>query len=263
MAARNRNAAAVPAQRWIADRYAAHGRFVADLAEPLLAMLRPAPGERVLDLGCGDGALTEKIAAGGAWVVGSDLSRDQVRATHGRGLPAVVADGRALCFGACFDAILTNAALHWIRPPDAVIDGMWRALRPGGRLVGEMGGEGNVAAIAGALMDGMDRLGLDGEAAFPWYFPGPSEYRARLEARGFDVMAIQLIPRPTELPGDITAWFETFGESFLLAVPAAQRARFVAEAVESLRPILFAPHGRWVADYVRLRFAAVKPATAV
>jgi len=262
MAARKNSPAEPPAQRWLADRYAAHGRFVADLAEPLIAMLRPAPGERVLDLGCGDGALTEKVAAAGAWVVGTDMSRDQVAATHGRGLPAAVADGRALCFGAAFDAILTNAALHWIKPPDAAIDGMWRALKPGGRLVGEMGGEGNVAAIASALMAAMARRGLDGRAAFPWYFPSPAEYRTRLEARGFRVVSIQLIRRPTELPGDITAWFETFGESFLLAVPAEQRADFAAEAAEALRPALFAPYGRWVADYVRLRFAAIKPSAA-
>lgn len=262
MAARS-SPATPPAQRWIADRYAAHGRFVADLAEPLIAMLRPVTGERVLDLGCGDGALTEKIAALGAWVVGADLSRDLVTATYARGLPAVVADGRALCFAGAFDAILTNAALHWIRPPEAAIDGMWRALKPGGRLVGEMGGEGNVAAIAGALIAAMTRRGLDGNAAFPWYFPGTAQYRSLLEARGFQVTSIELIRRPTELPGDITGWFETFGESFLLAVPARQRADFIAEAVEALRPTLFAPHGRWVADYVRLRFAAVRPPVPV
>jgi SAM-dependent methyltransferase len=256
------NPAAMPAQSWIADRYAAHGRFVADLAEPLIALLRPAPGERVLDLGCGDGALTEKIAAAGAWVVGADLSHDLVIAAHARGVPAVRADARRLCFAGAFDAVLTNAALHWIKPPEAAVDAMWRALRPGGRLVGEMGGEGNVAAIAGALMDAMTRRGLDGRAAFPWYFPGPAAYRSLLEARGFHVDSIELIRRPTELPGDIAGWFETFGESFLLAIPESQRADFIAEATEALRPTLFAPHGRWVADYVRLRFTATKPPEA-
>ena len=205
-----------------------------------VALARVRPGERVLDLGCGDGALTEKIAASGAWVVGADLSRDLVTATRARGLPAVVADGRALCFAGVCDAILTNAALHWIKPPEAVIDGMWRALKPGGRLVGEMGGEGNVAAIAGALIAAMARRGLDGNAAFPWYFPSTTAYRSLLEARGFQVASIELIRRPTELPGDITGWFETFGESFLLAVPAPQRADFIAEAVEALRQAILA-----------------------
>ena len=248
-----------PAQRWIAERYATNARFVADLAEPLIAMLNPAPGELVLDLGCGDGALTEKIAAVGARVVGTDFSPDQVAATRARGIPGVVADGRALPFDGAFDAILTNAALHWMTPPDAVVESMWRALRPGGRLVGEMGGEGNVAHISGALVAAMDRRGLDGRAAIPWYFPGPREYSRLLEARGFRVHDIALIPRPTELPGDITGWFETFGESFVLSVPPEQRREFVAEAAAALRPILFEPNGRWIADYVRLRFSAIKP----
>lgn len=250
-----------PAQRWIAERYATNARFVADLAEPLIAILDPKPGEYVLDLGCGDGALTEKLAALGARVVGSDLSRDQVAATRARGIPAIVADGRALPFAvAAFDAILTNAALHWMRPPEPVIDGMWRALKPGGRLVGEMGGEGNVAAIAGALIAAMERRGLDGNAAVPWYFPGTAEYRRLLEKRGFQVESIELIPRPTALPGDITGWFETFGDSFVMAVPSPQREGFIAEAAAALRPALFEPYGRWVADYVRLRFVAFKPA---
>jgi hypothetical protein len=144
--------------------------------------------------------------------------------------------------------------------PDAVIDGIWRALKPGGRLVGEMGGAGNVATIAHALMAAMERRGYDGGAAYPWYFPAPAAYRGRLEARGFAVSSMTLIPRPTPLPGDISDWFDTFAESFLLAVPAAERAGFIAEVREALRPALYVPQGRWVADYVRLRFSATKPA---
>jgi trans-aconitate methyltransferase len=247
------------AQRWFPDRYAAHGRFVADLAEPLLGLLDPKSGERILDLGCGDGALTQKVAAAGADVVGVDASADQIEAAKALGLDARVADGQALTFDTEFDAILTNAALHWMKDADAVIDGMWRALKPGGRLVGEMGGQGNVAKVSGALMAAMDRRGLDSRAANPWYFPGPDEYRAKLEARGFRVDYIELIPRPTPLPADISGWFETFGESFILAVPEDQRAEFIAEARESLRSELQDADGNWTADYVRLRFAAVKP----
>jgi hypothetical protein len=137
---------------------------------------------------------------------------------------------------------------------------MWRALRPGGRVVGEMGGQGNVEKIGDALMAAMDRRGLDGRAAFPWYFPGPDEYRARLESRGFEVSYIELIPRPTPLPADIAGWFETFGEAFLLAVPESERAAFVEEAREALRPALQDGTGAWTADYVRLRFTAARPA---
>lgn len=246
-------------QRWIADRYARNARFVADLGEPLLDILSPCAGERILDLGCGDGALTQKILDRGAWVVGVDSAPDQIAATANLGIPAAVMDGHALAFDSAFDGILTNAALHWMRRPDAVIDGMWRALRPGGRLVGEMGGAGNVARISTALSDELTRRGLDSQSACPWYFPDPDEYQARLEARGFEIRSIELIPRPTPLPGDITEWIHTFGEQFLSAVPVGDRAGFLDDVSAKLRPSLFDPTGQWVADYMRLRFAAIRP----
>ncbi len=144
--------------------------------------------------------------------------------------------------------------------PDEVAAGMHRALVPGGRLIGEMGGEGNVRIITGALIDAMARRGLDGEAAFPWYFPSPEAYAAKLEAAGFEVGSIALIERPTPLPGDITGWLATFAESFVLAVPEPLRAEFIEDVREALRPRLVNDDGVWVADYVRLRFLAVKPA---
>lgn len=245
-----------PGQRWFADRYAENARFVADLAEPLIGLLDAQEGEMILDLGCGDGALTEKITAGGARVIGVDASPDQVAAARKRGIEACVMDGHALAFEGAFDGVLTNAALHWMQRPDAVINGLYRALRPGGRLVGEMGGEGNVAHISGAIIMAMEKRGLDGEARFPWYFPSVDDYRGRLRRGGFEVGYIELIPRPTRLPGDMAAWLDTFCEDFLLAVPERDRDDFVAEVVAALRPILFEPHGEWVADYVRLRFTA-------
>ena len=247
-------------QRWIAERYAENARFVADLGAPLLDMLAPRPGERILDLGCGDGALTAKIAAAGARVVGVDASPDQIAACHARGLDAHVVDGHALDFEAEFDAILTNAALHWMTRPDEVVAGMHRALVPGGRVAGEMGGQGNVKIITGELIGAMARLGIDGEAAFPWYFPGPDEYAARLETGGFDVLSMELIERPTPLPGDISGWLATFCEAFVLAVPESIRSAFIDDVREALRPRLVDGTGVWVADYVRLRFHAVKPA---
>ena len=131
-----------PRQRWFADRYSTNARFVADLAEPLLKTLLPVKGELILDLGCGDGALTKKICNSGAFVIGADASFDQVAAARSLGVSTVVMDGHYLAFNNIFDAIFTNASLHWMTSPDDVIEGMWNSLKPGGRLVGEMGGPG-------------------------------------------------------------------------------------------------------------------------
>jgi trans-aconitate methyltransferase len=249
-----------PTQHWDPDRYARNARFVAELGQPVVALLAPQAGERILDLGCGDGALTRRLGEVGASVVGVDSSAEQVAAARAAGLDARVMSGEALAFDREFDAVFSNAALHWMRQPAAVIAGVWRALKPGGRFVGEMGGHGNVHHIKTALVAALDRRGFDGNAAVPWYFPTPAEYRGLLEAQGFRVRAIELIPRPTPLPGDIVGWLETFAENFTRRVPPAGRADFLKEVAEALRPHLCSADGAWTADYVRLRFAADKPA---
>lgn len=229
---------------------------MADLGAPLLALLAPGPGQSILDLGCGDGALSLRIAQSGATVVAVDASPDMVAAARARGLDARLMEGEALTFEGDFDAVFSNAALHWMRRPDAVIAGIRRALKPGGRLVAEFGGGDNVAAVKAALIDGLARRGLDGTSFVPWYFPDDLEYRARLEAQGFIVDDIALIPRPTALPGPIDDWLDTFCESFLFALPEGDRGAYIAEVVETLRPRLCDAAGRWAVDYVRLRVVA-------
>ena len=248
-----------PTQSWDPARYARTARFVSELGAPLLELLAPRAGERILDLGCGDGDLTVKLAELGCKVVAVDASAAQVVAARARGLDARVADGQQLDFEGGFDGVFSNAALHWMRDPDAVIAGVWRALTPGGRFVGEMGGAGNVTLITAALVAALEARGLDGRAAHPWYFPTPEAYRARLEARGFQVASIELIPRPTPLPGAMADWLETFAENFLKQVPPDQQATLLAEVSAALAPDLRDAEGRWSADYVRLRFAAVRP----
>lgn len=247
-------------QSWSATGYPHHAGFVAELGRPVVDLLAPRTGERILDLGCGDGALTAEIAALGVDVVGSDASPDLLAAAAARGLRTVPADGHDLPFEREFDAVFSNAALHWMTRPDEVIAGVARALRAGGRFVAEFGGVGNVAAICTALRAALAEIGVDGLALRPWYFPSPAEHRRRLESHGFRVETIELIPRPTPLPTGMAGWLETFGDPFLRHVPAAARPAVVDRVVALLAPALRDADGNWTADYVRLRFRAVLPA---
>jgi SAM-dependent methyltransferase len=248
-------------QRWDPERYARTARFVADYGVSVLERLDPQPGERILDLGCGDGALTIEIERAGASVVGVDASEEQIAAAKALGLDARVMSGDALTFDTEFDAVFTNAALHWIKNASAAIDGVRRALKPGGRFVGEMGGADNVASVRGALHAALKSRGIDPAPLDPWFFPDEAEYTRLLEAGGFQVLTIERFARPTPLPGPLEDWLDTFGEFFLNAVPKAEQARIKTEIAEELRPTLCDAEGKWTVDYVRLRFEArLKPA---
>src|SRR5450432_4363692 len=149
-------------QTWDPDRYARNARFVADLGAPVVELLAPRAGERILDLGCGDGALTAKLAALGCQVTGVDASPQQIDAARKLGLDARVMNGEALDFDSEFDAVFSNAALHWMRDPAKVIAGVHRALTPHGRFVAELGGHGCVAKIKNALVEALNRRGVNG-----------------------------------------------------------------------------------------------------
>lgn len=224
----------------------------------MLELLAPKPGERILDLGCGDGVLTKKIADLGCDVVAVDSSAAFIEAARKLGLVAHVADAVALPYREEFDAVFSNAVLHWIKRADEMIAGVHRSLRPGGRFVAECGGFGCVDKIRRALVEALDRRGIDGESRVPWYFPTPGDYATRLERAGFRVDSIALIPRPTPLPGDITGFLETFGLCFLEGLSGRDRGEFLQEVRSVLEPQLVNKAGVWIADYVRLRFAATK-----
>lgn len=247
-------------QTWNASRYAANAAFVPALGQPVLDLLQPQPHDRILDLGCGDGVLTEKLTATGAEVVGVDSSQNMVAAARQRGLDARVMDATSLTFDHEFDAVFSNAVLHWIKnDPDAAISSAYRALRRPGRFVGEMGGHGCVAAIHLSLIFGLEKRGVKNAARLcPWYFPTVDDYTARLERAGFIAENVQLIPRPTPLPAGMRGWLETFANPYSAALPEQQRGDYLDEATEMLQPVLCDERGRWTADYMRLRFIARK-----
>ena len=250
--------AEIARQRWSAERYAETAHFVPALGAPVLELLAPSLGEHILDLGCGDGVLTEKIVAAGATVIAVDAGPDMVAAARARGIDARVMDGQKLTFTGEFDAVFSNAALHWMRDQQTVLAGVHRALKPGGRFVAEMGGHNNTAAIIVALSAVLARRGLDAHRLNPWYFPSAEAYRNNLEQAHFAVEEIAIVPRPTTLPTGIEAWLDTFTEDFLGPLPQPDRSGAFAEVADLLRPVLMDETGSWIADYVRLRFRATR-----
>jgi trans-aconitate methyltransferase len=247
------------AQSWNAEDYATNARFVAILGQGALDLLDPQVGEHILDLGCGDGALTSKIKDLGARVTGVDSSPDLLEAAQALGLHVQLMDGEKLTFDQEFDAVFSNAALHWMRDSRAVINGVKRSLKPRGRFVGEFGGHGNVAAISTALIAVLNKFEIDGAARMPWFFPSVENYRAQLSDAGFEVRSIALIPRPTRLPGEMRVWLNTFANPFLRGLDEQNRTAILDEVVSLLAATLKDESGNWTADYVRLRFDARKP----
>ena len=241
---------------WNPSSYARNARFVSDLGEPLIDLLEPQSRESILDLGCGDGALTEKIASFGCTIMGVDASLAQIEAAKKRGIRAAVMDGHALAFRRRFDAVFTNAALHWMKQPEKVIAAVRGCLNPGGRFVGEFGGKGNVEKIRSALHQALRNRGIDPVSIDPWYYPSPQEYSDLLNQAGFSVDYIELIPRPTQLPGNIMGWLDVFAQPFTKSVAQSERAAFLEEVCANLALDLQNPDGSWFADYVRLRFKA-------
>lgn len=253
-------------QAWDAALYDGKHAFVAQYGKALLDLLAARPGERILDLGSGTGDLARKIADAGATVVGLDNSPDMVAAARAKhpDLEFVAGDATSFAFEWSFDAVFSNAVLHWVRPPEAAARCVARALKPGGRFVAEFGGQGNIASIAAAARDALRQVtGVD--APNPLYFPSVGEYAAVLEGAGLEVQAAWLFDRPTPLEGEdgMRDWFRMFGggvlgAAMLRGAAADDIARATAIAERTLRKTNY-QDGRWFADYRRIRILAIQP----
>ncbi|GJP47286.1 hypothetical protein CLOM_g10016 [Closterium sp. NIES-68] len=248
-------------QRWNPSAYRKSFSFVPTLGLPVVDLLAPLPGERVLDLGCGEGTLSKFLSALGCHVVGVDSSPDMVEMARRDGVNAILADACHLQFSSEFDCVFSNAALHWMkRDPSLVVANVRAALKPGGRFVAEMGGFGNVASLVTALVAVLRARGIDAAAVIPWYFPTEEEYRNLLESHGFEVECMELIARPTLLPDGVASWLDAFAQSFFAGLSEADKNVVYDEIHAALQPALCDSEGRWFGDYVRLRFRASLPA---
>ena len=245
-------------QTWDPEAYARHGAFVHRLAREVVEWLAARPGESILDLGCGDGQLTARLGAGGVEIRGVDASADMVAVARTKGIAADQASAETLPYGdAEFDAVFSNAALHWIRGQDAMMAEVHRVLKPDGRFVAEMGGHGNIAAIRVAFMAVLERHGFGDAEEGVNYYPTAQAYSRRLERHGLTVERIDLIPRPTRLEkGGMEGWLRTFRRGVLDKLPEDLRRTVIDECCALLAPALRDEDGNWIADYVRLRFIA-------
>lgn len=249
---------------WSARDYAENAGFVPALGAAVVDLLAPQPGERILDLGCGDGTLTAALVAAGADVVGLDPDPSMRAAAAARGLAVIAGDGQRLDFDGVFDAVFSNAALHWMPDQDAVAAGVFRALKPGGRYVGECGAFMNIAAIRAATRAVLLAHGHDADALGAQVYQSAQAFTARHAAAGFTAIETDSFARPTRLPGGIRQWLTTFRAGFLAAagVAPADEEKVMAAVETALAPVLRDESGAWIADYVRLRWRAVKPETA-
>ncbi len=243
---------------WDAARYQDKHSFVWRFGVNLLELLAPQPGERILDLGCGTGQLTSKIAGTGAQVTGLDNSADMLAAArkHFPGLALVLGDAAGFDFAEPFDAVFSNAALHWVKNAGGAVSSIARALVPGGRFVAEFGGKGNIASVLAALRV---VLGPSADEQSPWFYPSIGEYSSLLERHGLEVRNASLFSRPTELEGEngMDEWLRMFTQTYLRQFSPERAGEIVHQLVEHLRPVLYRD-GVWTVDYRRLRVVAVR-----
>jgi 2-isopropylmalate synthase len=243
--------------KWNADKYNKHADFVSNLASPVIDLLEPKKDEHILDLGCGDGTLAVEMEKLGANVIAVDLSKSMVEKTKEKGIKAFVMSATELTFENEFDAIFSNAVLHWVKDANEAIKKISKSLKSNGRFIAEFGGCGNIKYLTEAMQEVFDNHKEFGSFNNPWYFPKDTEYKQLLENNGFNVEYIELIPRSTKID-DISNWLDIFANGIVSHLTDEQQKQFKQEVRAILKPKIYSEEDGWVADYVRLRLKATK-----
>lgn len=245
-------------QNWNAEQYQKDASFVSQLGTHVLELLAPQSGEKILDLGCGDGTLTLQIQNYNCDVLGIDSSASMIAKAREKGLKARVLSAENIDYHCQFDAVFTNAVLHWVDDIDGVITNIYHSLKANGRFIGEFGGKGNIEALISQISATFQEFPEFGEFNNPWYFPSTEEFSLVLKRKGFQIQYIELIPRPTPLKSGIENWLEIFTNSITNRLSVEQKKIFITKVNQKLKPLIFSEKEGPIADYVRIRFKAIK-----
>ena len=243
--------------KWNPNTYNKHTAFVSQLALPVVDLLAPKKGEKILDVGCGEGSLAVGIEKRGAKVIGVDTSKEMIKQCQEKGIEAYVRSVTDLPYAETFDSIFSNATLHWVKDAKGAVQNMAKALKPHGHFVCEFGAKGNVYNIVSAMEEVFEKHPEFGEFDNPWYFPSKEEYTTLLESEGFNVEYIEIIPRPTPMD-DISNWLDIFANGVTKHLSQEQFKVFKEECREILKASIYSQDEGWILDYKRLRVRAVK-----
>ena len=243
--------------KWNANNYKNHASFVSDLAIDLVELLNPKEDEEILDLGCGDGTLSLEIIKSKAKVIAVDLSSDMVKKAQSKGIEAYKMDVTNLPYENKFDAVFSNAVLHWVKDKNKAIVNIHKVLKSKGRFISEFGGFGNLNPIINAMQEVFNKNKSYGEFISPWYFPSDEEYKKLLEQNGFEVKSIKLTQRPTPID-DISNWLDIFANGIISHLSKDNQIKFNEEVRNILKSKICDKNNNWIVPYVRIRLEARK-----
>lgn len=248
--------------QWNAKLYDDSHSFVSMYGESMIQLLAPRPGERILDVGCGTGDLASTLSNDSIEVIGIDKSENMIKQARDKypHLSFFPCDATDMDFSNEFDAVFSNAALHWIKPPEKALSCMYKSLKKNGRFVAEFGGKGNVQSLTDAFFKLLIQYGYEENLQYnPWYFPSISEYTTLMEDAGFTVKLAQLFERPTPLTGEdgIKKWMTMFATDLFTGIDEAIKTEMLNKLEDKLRDNLY-KDGNWILDYRRIRVIGVK-----